>query len=452
MKHLSPCYLVLWLALVLCGSIDPSPALAQCSGTPQTGTVCGNNTGGAALPSWTAFSAFSVAAGGTNQQIQYNNLGSLAGFTMAGDCTESIPNITCTKTNGSPFGTFATANAASPPAIGSTTPAAGTFTAITGSSITDSAITGSTQCVSANSSGTLSGLGAPCIPATDPTAGRFIPLITGTVNGVACNATTPFNCFQVCQYRGNLILINNTYVTIPIGGCVGATGGVMAVLSKTCIENSPPTPATCNTTLANGTTYYAYVQVQASVPTLVFSTTAYNVYNSTNGNAILNGDSTASLVGLLRTEAGSAAVAGDAAHQNAASWFNPVWDGLSVTGAGPFSNAGAYTALGQVTFVQWSDNVPTFAASCVFAQNSGSTATPTLGIGVSASGTPATVPSATSQVSLITGNALGLFVVNQSGAIGSEGFIIGNLLALESTTTSTGVASCTLQVPSRVPS
>lgn len=47
-------------------------------------------------------------AGGSNGQIQYNNTGSLAGFTMGGDCTFSQPNITCTKTNGTSFTSLAT--------------------------------------------------------------------------------------------------------------------------------------------------------------------------------------------------------------------------------------------------------------------------------------------------------------------------------------------------------
>lgn len=46
----------------------------------------------------------SAAAGGINGQPQYNLGGSLAGFTMAGDCTLSIPNITCTKLNGATAG------------------------------------------------------------------------------------------------------------------------------------------------------------------------------------------------------------------------------------------------------------------------------------------------------------------------------------------------------------
>lgn len=49
----------------------------------------------------------SAGAGGTSGQIQYNSAGSIAGFTMGGDCTFSQPNITCTKSSGTSFGALA---------------------------------------------------------------------------------------------------------------------------------------------------------------------------------------------------------------------------------------------------------------------------------------------------------------------------------------------------------
>jgi hypothetical protein len=50
----------------------------------------------------------SATPGGTAGQLQYNNSGALGGLTLAGDCTLSAPNITCTKTNGVAFATSAT--------------------------------------------------------------------------------------------------------------------------------------------------------------------------------------------------------------------------------------------------------------------------------------------------------------------------------------------------------
>src|SRR6185312_14633157 len=67
---------------------------------PSSSTVndvaCWNNTSGTLLKDC----GVQITIGGTNGQIQYNNSGALGGFTMAGDCTLSQPNITCTKING----------------------------------------------------------------------------------------------------------------------------------------------------------------------------------------------------------------------------------------------------------------------------------------------------------------------------------------------------------------
>lgn len=92
-------------------------------------------------------------------EIFVGSIGGVAtAVAMSGDCTIVASGaITCTKTNGTSFGTFATQNYATPPAIGGGTPAAGSF-----SSLTDTGITGSTQCVQANSSSALSGTGYPC--------------------------------------------------------------------------------------------------------------------------------------------------------------------------------------------------------------------------------------------------------------------------------------------------
>ena len=123
-----------------------------------------------------------TAPGGSNLQIQYNNAGAFGGLTdiqvtaRIQAATSSLsgalpawPNSTTTFFRGdgtyatlnaaavSGLGSFATQNFATPPAIGSITPAAGSF-----SVLTDTGITGSTQCVQVNSSGLLSGTGSGC--------------------------------------------------------------------------------------------------------------------------------------------------------------------------------------------------------------------------------------------------------------------------------------------------
>lgn len=60
------------------------------------------------------------------------------------------------------LGTFATQNYATPPAIGGTTPAAGSFTTLSATSTLTTAVTGSTQCLHVDSSGVVSGTGSDC--------------------------------------------------------------------------------------------------------------------------------------------------------------------------------------------------------------------------------------------------------------------------------------------------
>lgn len=60
------------------------------------------------------------------------------------------------------LGTFATQDYATPPAIGGTTPAAGSFTTLGATGNLTTNVTGSTQCLHVNSSGVVSGTGSDC--------------------------------------------------------------------------------------------------------------------------------------------------------------------------------------------------------------------------------------------------------------------------------------------------
>jgi len=67
--------------------------------------------------------------GGSPGQVQFNNSGSFGGFTASGDATINTATgvVTVTGASGTPFGTFAFQNYATPPAIGGTTPNTGAF-------------------------------------------------------------------------------------------------------------------------------------------------------------------------------------------------------------------------------------------------------------------------------------------------------------------------------------
>jgi hypothetical protein len=151
------------LIIALFALLLAAPATAQQFPTVHDRTVIGRiGTGSGSGPS---------------QEIPFANITPYFLSSFTGDCNFASPFIstviTCLKTNGVPFGTFATANFATPPAIGGTTPAPGSFSTLSATgtfsgaggsfgSLTDTGIFGSTQCVQANSSGVFSGTGAGC--------------------------------------------------------------------------------------------------------------------------------------------------------------------------------------------------------------------------------------------------------------------------------------------------
>jgi hypothetical protein len=118
--------------------LQTSPTLI----TPNLGTPTAANLSNAtALPLTTGVAGIlPTANGGLNAgspagsgQIPIaQSTTAYAAETLSGDCTITSGGvITCLKVNGTPFGTFATQSYASPPAIGGSVPAAGSFSALT---------------------------------------------------------------------------------------------------------------------------------------------------------------------------------------------------------------------------------------------------------------------------------------------------------------------------------
>jgi hypothetical protein len=135
--------------------LSNSPTLV----TPALGAATATSINGTAIPASATLLVSGGALGTPSSAVLTNATG--------------LPNASVIG-----LGTFATANAASPPAIGGTTPAAGTFL-----SLKDTGVTGAVQCLHADSTGAISGTGADC--GTGSGSGAFGTLTGGTNNGAA---------------------------------------------------------------------------------------------------------------------------------------------------------------------------------------------------------------------------------------------------------------------------
>ncbi len=309
------------------------------------------------------------APGGSSGQVQINQAGVFGGITntaltaLINPATAALsgalpswPNNTTTFFRGD--GTYDTLNFA---AIGGTLAPAqctlatnadfgcikGDGSTITLSAGTISVTTATTSQLGAvkpdGSSITISGgvISTNNAALVAPQAGRFLPSLAGS-----CSASSPFTCMQLCQYKGNQILVNGGLIAIPSGQCVGSTGGIIGAYNSACIEDSGFV-TTCSQVLSANTLYYAYVGLITGTPTMIWSTNTHSpslgTSVSANGNEIMTGDSSRSLIGMCYTDA-AGKFTGTANQQNCSSWFNPVYDGLQATVTGNFS-AGSYTDI-----------------------------------------------------------------------------------------------------------
>jgi hypothetical protein len=129
----------------------------------STGTSCTDDGNGAVTLTASGTGIATTGSPASGNLAKFSGASSITNGDLSGDCTTSgALAITCTKTSGTSFGTFATQNYATPPAIGGGTPAAGAFTTLSASSTLTTSITGSVQCVHADSAGVLSGTGSDC--------------------------------------------------------------------------------------------------------------------------------------------------------------------------------------------------------------------------------------------------------------------------------------------------
>jgi hypothetical protein len=158
---------------------------------------------------------------------------------LTGDCTTVAGALatTCTKTNGTAFGTFATANAATPPAIGGTTPAAisattlgasGSFSLTNGSGLSAAswttaglAITGTAQTLTdTTGTGTIAAEYAMALPA-----------YTIAATNTSVTITTLDELFVPAPIAGTHVTAGALYAIHTPGNIkVGGTGLFLATL------------------------------------------------------------------------------------------------------------------------------------------------------------------------------------------------------------------------------
>lgn len=160
------------------------------------------------------------------------------------------------------LGTFATANSATPPAIGGTTPAAGSF-----SSLTDTGVTGSTQCLHVNTSGAVSGTGSDC----GSGGSTAFSALTGSTNTTAAMVVGTGASLAVSG-SGTIAATNTTGVN---GAAVPASAAVLGSNSSSQLIALTPT-GTGNPVLATS-------------PTLVTPTLGAALATSLNGDTFTSG-------------------------------------------------------------------------------------------------------------------------------------------------------------------
>lgn len=131
-------------------------------------------------------------------------------------------------TGNAALGTFATQNYATPPAIGGTTPAAGSF-----SILTDTAITGSSQCVQVNTSGVLSGAGVTCGAAAGSPANVQVFSYTGSTQTWTKPSGTPQVTKVICIGAGGGGGSGYSELIVGTAESGGAGGGSGAYLETT---------------------------------------------------------------------------------------------------------------------------------------------------------------------------------------------------------------------------
>jgi hypothetical protein len=300
-----------------------------------TGSPCGSGGGsmmypGAGIPNSTGAAwgtSYSVSGTGpvaltTSPTLITPNLGTPSALTLTN--ATGLPNTSVIG-----LGTFATQNYASPPAIGGTTPAAGSF-----SSLTDTGVTGSTQCLQASTAGVISGTGAACggsgaAPGGSSgqvqynNAGAFGGASGATISGGVMTLTTPIlgaatatsingdtlttGSWTLSGAASKTLTFNNsitfagtdaTTMTLPsTSATLARTDAAQTFLGLQTLSNGITTPSNISLTAAGAVRFDGFITQSATMPTIssgfgtspaisaTVGTSTFNVTVGTGGTA-----------------------------------------------------------------------------------------------------------------------------------------------------------------------
>jgi hypothetical protein len=148
--------------------------------------------------------------------------------------------------------------------------------------------------------GTMAGAlvlsGAPTVDLHAATKAYTDDIINGLLTGQCYFTVTSTTQAKLSRLNGNKLFINGEWYSIPALGVTVSNSG-----------------------LSTSTTYYVYAYQNVGTITLEISTTAY-ADDATYGNKIKSGDATRVLVGMVRTQSGSAIF--ETADTLYLSWFN----------------------------------------------------------------------------------------------------------------------------------
>jgi hypothetical protein len=181
-----------------------------------TGSSCGSGGGGS--------SAFASLTSGTNTSASMV-IGTGGSLSITGSGINSANQL-----NGSPLGSYF----ASPPAIGTTSPAAGAFTTLSASSTLTTAITGSTQCLQVNSAGIVAGTGSTCGSGSSSgtvNSGTSGQLAYYSATGTAVSGQTTLISSQMPALTGDVTNSSGSLATTVgkvNGGVVPTSAAVLA--------------------------------------------------------------------------------------------------------------------------------------------------------------------------------------------------------------------------------